>query len=134
MGILSRIFGRSKPINVVAPLDSASGKYVLTETVRVKWRPVQSLPASLREQLLEVCRDNPCVGAAFFLDVLEQPTGDIKLWVSLTLDDPTSNLDRVARQMQEVLGKHTEYANRFFIGADLVDEVRPEQAAYRRAS
>ena len=127
------MFGRSKPINVVAPVDAATGKMVLTESVRIKWRPSQTVPPALREEIVAVCRDDPSVKSVSILDVLEQPTGQIKIFVTIRFDDPDVDLHRVAPRLQQVFARHAEFKDRFFIGADIVPEVPAEAAAYRRA-
>lgn len=133
MGLFSRMFGKSKPINVVAPVDAATGKMVVTENVRIKWRPSQTVPPALRDEIVAVCRDDPSVKSASILDVLEQPTGELKIFVTISFDDPAVDLHRVAPKLQQVFGRYPEFKNRFFIGADIVPEVPAEAAAYRRA-
>ncbi len=133
MGIFSRIFGRSKRINVLAPLDATKGLYVLTESVRIKFRPSQTVPPALRDEIVAVCRDDPAVRSASILDVLEQPTGDLKIVVTISFDSPEVDLQRVAPKLQQVFVRYPEFRNRFFIGADVVPQAPPEAAAYRRA-
>jgi hypothetical protein len=134
MGILSRIFGRrQKPINVVASLDATKGVYVLTESFRLKCRPAQNMPPSLRDQLLQICRSDTRVSACYLLDVVEQPSGNLKFFVDLRLDDPGA-LHEIGPQMQRVLHRYSDFAKRFFSGAGAIDGVSEEQAAYRRAT
>ncbi|GEM_PF-5067148 len=134
MGMLSRLFGRrEKPINVVAPVDAGKGQYVVTESFRLKFRAAQNVPTSLRDELLKICCNDSRVSACYLLDVLEQPSGNIKFFVDLRLDDPAA-LHEIAPQMQQVLHRYPDFAKRFFIGAGAIDGVNADQAAYRRAT
>src|SRR5689334_20916698 len=109
MGLFSRMFGRSRLINVVAPVDATTGKMVVTENARIKWRPSQTVPPMLLEEIAAVCRDDPSVKSASILDVLEQPTGKIKVFVTISFDDPDIDLPRVAPRLQQVFARYPEF-------------------------
>jgi hypothetical protein len=133
MGLLSRILGRrQKPINVVAPVDATRGQYVIAESFRLKFRPAQNVPGSLRDELLQICSNDNRVSACYLLDVLEQPSGNLKFFVELRLDDPAA-LHEIGPRMQQVLHQYPDFSKRFFIGAGAIDGVSQEHAAYRRA-
>ena len=120
-------------MNIIAPVDPATGKYELTHSAQLKFRRAQNVPSALRDELLQVCRDDVCVSSCYLLDVLEPASGDTKLWICLSLDNPQSDLDRIAPQMQQIFRGYPEYTNRFFIGtSDAFDGLQPEHAAYTR--
>jgi hypothetical protein len=134
MGMLSRIFGRrEKPTNVVAPVDAAAGRYVFTESFRVKFRAAQNVPTPLRDELLQICKSDSRVLQCYLLDVLEQPSGNIKFFVELRLDNPDA-LHEIGPQMQRVLHRYPDFATRFFVGAGTFDGLKDDEAAYRRAT
>lgn len=117
MGILNRIFGRRKvKVDTLDLIDRDKGIFVFNRDVPIKCRPAQNLPDNLRRELIDVCRFCDTVAAAYFLDVMEPATGEIKFFVTLTLDDATADLYRVAHPMQQILSRYPDYSNRFFIG------------------
>lgn len=128
------MLGRSKTINVLAPLDTARGMMILTENVRIKCRPSQTVPAALRDEIVEVCRNDASVKSASILDALEQPTGNIKIFVSIRFENPNIDLHRVAPKLQQVCDRYPEFINRYFICADFVPDIPAEAEVYQRAS
>ncbi len=133
MGLFSRLFGRSRRINVLVPVDVATGRYALTQEVRIKWRPSQTVPPALRDEIVAAWRDDGAVRSASILDVLEQPTGATKIFLTLGLDNPGEDFHRVGPRLREAFDRYPELRNRFLIGADLVREVPREMATYQRA-
>jgi hypothetical protein len=132
-GIFSRIFGRRKVmVNALAPVDPAKGVMVLAHNVRTKYRRAQDVPDDLRSRLVEICSSCDFVAACYLLDVMEPATGDIKLFVSLSLDRGEHDLLRVGPRMQQAFRDFPEYDMRFFIGADTFGELNPALLAYAR--
>ena len=68
------------------------------------------------------------MSACYLLDVLEQPTGDLKFFVDLRLDDLAA-LHDLGPRMQQVLRRYPDYADRFFVGASAIAGATDEHAA-----
>lgn len=135
MGLLSRLFGRkTQKVNVVDPVDASKGIYTFNRDTTIKYRCARTAPAELRNELIAICTANSCVLACYLLDGLEEPTGAIKLFVSLHLEDPERDLDRIGRMMQACFRKYPDQCNHYFIGADIFENISPQCAIYRRPS
>lgn len=133
MRILSRIFGRRKVIvDALDLIDREKGAYVCNREVPVKYRRAQNLPENLRRELIDVCRASDFVAVAYFLDVMEPATGEIRFFVTLTFDDATADLYRVAHPMRQILSRYPDYSKRFFIGGEPFGPLDLTLAAYIR--
>lgn len=133
MGLFKRLFGRSKPVNVIAPVDAATGKMLLTHDVRIKCRPTQTVSSALRDEIVTVCRNDLSVRSISIVDVLEQPTGEIKIFVTLSFDNPDVDLPRVAPKLQQLFTHYPEFKNRYFICADTALNLSFDASVYTRA-
>ena len=110
MGILSRLLDRrKKKTNALSPIDPSQGIMILNRDVETKYRRAQDVPDKLQTRLTEICRTTDCVAKCCLLDVVEPATGDIKLFISLTLDKGEQDLPSVAPEMQKVFKEFPEY-------------------------
>jgi len=126
--ILAQLTG--KPIGFLQAVDASVGKYSVSRPTKVKVQPAQKFPPELRDELVKICIEHKQVRACELLDVL-QPNGDMQLFVSLALE-AKSDLDIVAPVLREALRLAPKYSGRYFIGAEVFGEVRPERAIYTR--
>jgi hypothetical protein len=134
MRLFSKLFRRSpKKVNILAPLDSAKGTYVVTQSFKVKFRPAQNLPPALRDNLLDICHRQHAVSACYLLDVLESGTGKVKFLVNLLIDEPEVNMPLVAPMFTQAFKPYPEIVERGFVGANIL-EVPLDGADYRRPS
>jgi hypothetical protein len=131
--LLSRLFGRRKVFDALRPVDGAPDRLVATETLNLKCRRAQNLPDTLREELLAICRKNAIVSACHLLDVMERPSGEIKFFVELIVDHPAP-WQQIGDEMQRVLQRYPEFAERSFVGAGVIKGVVFGEPAYRRAT
>ena len=131
--LLSRLFGRGKSFAALEPIGGKRGRYIATETLKLKCRPAQNLPDTLRDELLGICRKNRLVSACHFLDVMERQSGEMRFFVELILDDPARS-EQISAEMQQVLHRYPDFAERSFIGAGVIKGVVLTDPAYRRAT
>lgn len=105
---------------------------VFNRDVHTKVRKAREVPENLRKRVVDICREFECVTVCYLLDVIEPATGDIKLFVNLTLVDPEQDFQRVGAEIQKVFVDFPEYRQRFFIGADVFSQLDPSLAAYTK--